>query len=740
MKATLATVKTPGTPRTWLQRDVLVATCLLIIGLYVYLARSGYFESLKLNPADAYYNLLVQGFQAGQLNLKKDVPPGLSQLPDPYDPAANLVYLSPPHELLDISYYAGKLYLYWGVTPALLLFWPYAALTGEYLLHKHAVVIFCALGFLASVGLLRALQRRYFPEIGNGVMLASVIALGLATGLPIILSRAEVYEVPVSCGYMLVMLTLAAVWCAGHEPGWRIWWLVAASAAYGLAVAARPSLLFGAVILAIPVIQARRERARLWPVIAAAVCPIALIGAGLMLYNMMRFDDPLEFGARYQLAPIRQERFFGLEFLWFNLRIYFLEPVRWCARFPFVREIATPPFPAGYAGAQSPFGVLTNVPVVWLAALAPLAWRGRSGQERAGLTGWTAAVTLLFGVCVLTLGVFHAASMRYEVEFLPALVWLAVIGIFGLERTLAGQPTWRRLARGGWGLLLGFSVAFNLLAAVVHHGEGHCFLGNALAREGRLPEAIGHYEQALRLKPEFAEAHYNLGLALQQTGKIQEAISHFEQALRFRPDFVDPHFNLGIALLQSDRVQEAIAHLETSVRANPASAEARFSLGLALARTGRTEDAIAQFEDALRINPHLAKAHYSLGSALQLRGRYAEAIDAFRRGLEIEPRDVVMGNAMAWLMATAPDPAVRNAAQAIQIGERLAELTGRREPRPLDTLAAAYAEAGRFEEAAATAREAAALAEAQGLMTLAADIKTRAALYENSQPYRLPTR
>ncbi len=64
------------------------------------------------------------------------------------------------HPLMDLSYYHGKLYLYFGVTPALVLFWPYAALTGHYLWHKEAVVVFCATGFLASVGLLCAVWRR----------------------------------------------------------------------------------------------------------------------------------------------------------------------------------------------------------------------------------------------------------------------------------------------------------------------------------------------------------------------------------------------------------------------------------------------------------------------------------------------------------------------------------------------------------------------------------------------------
>ena len=218
----------------------LAAVCALVIGVYAYMAQSGALESLSQNAADAYYNLLVQGFRAGQLSLKKEVPPGLAQLADPYDPTANAVYQARPYRLLDLSYYKGRLYLYFGVTPALILFWPFVALTGHYLFHRQAVVIFCAIGFLASVGLLRALWRRYFAEVSVGVVAAGALALGLATGVPVMLPRSDVYEVAISCGYMLTMLALGAIWCALHEPERRCRWLAAASVAYGLAVGARP--------------------------------------------------------------------------------------------------------------------------------------------------------------------------------------------------------------------------------------------------------------------------------------------------------------------------------------------------------------------------------------------------------------------------------------------------------------------------------------------------------------------
>ena len=520
----------------------LAAVCALVLGVYAYAAHSGMMESLTLKAADTYYNLLVQGFRAGQLSLNKEAPPGLVQLADPYDPAANAPYRSTPYGVHDMSYYHGKLYLYFGVTPALLLFWPFVALTGHYLFHRQAVAIFCAIGFLASAGLLRDLWRRYFAEVSVGVVAACALALGLATGLPVFLSGAEVYQVPISCGYMLTMLALAAIWRAWHEPERRCRWLAVASVAYGLAVGARPNLLFGAIILLVPVAQAWREqRPRKLSGLLAATVPILLIGLGLMLYNARRFDSPFELGMHYALSGERQSavQLFSLRYLWFNFRVYFLEPARWTGHFPFVHGITVSPLPAGYGWVEGAFGILTNIPVVWLALAAPLAWRSRSGQAASILRWFVTVVALFFGICALTLGLFRTATSRYEVDFLPALLLLAVVGILGLERAVADRPAWRRAVHWGWGLLLGFSVAFNQLATVEHHARMHNDLGVVVGRGGRIQEAIGHFEEALRIAPEYDEAHYNLGVALEQAGRSQEAIKQYEQVLRITPGFTE---------------------------------------------------------------------------------------------------------------------------------------------------------------------------------------------------------
>ncbi|MGO9246339.1 MAG: tetratricopeptide repeat protein [Verrucomicrobiia bacterium] len=648
---------------------LLAAVCTLVIGFYAYMSLPGDWEKFGLqSPAESPYNLLVQGFRAGQLSLKKDVPVGFAQLADPYDPVANEVYRFSPYKLQDLSYYKGRLYPYYGVTPALILFWPYNALTGAYLSNRQAVTIFCAIGFLASVGLLRTVWRRYFAGVNIGVVAACAVALGLATSVLEQLSQAGIYQVPHACGYMLTMLVLAAIWKALHDPGRRGRWLAAASVAYGLAVGSRPNLLFGAVILLAPVAQAWRERKRVWHVLAAATIPITLIGCGLMLYNELRFDTPWEFGERYILNAEHHMtiHIFSLRYLRLNFWLYFLEPGRWSARFPFLHAAPVPPSPAGNFLSKERFGVLANIPLTWLALAVPLAWRGRLGQTGSILRRFVAATALLFGTSAFTLGLFCVSNFNYEMDFLPALMLLAVIGILGVERALAERPVWRRAARCGWGMLLGFSVAFNLLATAGHYAEADTIRGVALGVAGRHQEAIKQYERAQRIEPEYAPSYNCLGDELLRAGKVSEAITNYEQALRLYPNNASAHYNLANLLAQNDRDDEALSHYTAATRLTPSDPRIWTNLGNLFLKQGRRDEAIAAYAKALRIDPTAFEAHNNIAIALANSGDLVQATEHFREASRLSPSRPEIHSALAEVLERQGlhDEAQRESAEA----------------------------------------------------------------------------
>ena len=169
------------------------------------------------------------------------------------------------------------------------------------------------------------------------------------------------------------------------------------------------------------------------------------------------------------------------------------------------------------------------------------------------------------------------------------------------------------------------------------YADAHYNLGNALDKSGRTDDAIEHYLVALRLRPDFEKAHNNLGNALDKSGRTDDAIEHYLEALRIRPDFEKAHNNLGNALDKTGRTDDAIRHYVEALRIEPDYADAHNNLGNALDKTGRTDDAIRHYVEALRINPDYEQAHNNLGNALGRRGRIDDAIVHYLEALRIRP-------------------------------------------------------------------------------------------------------
>jgi tetratricopeptide (TPR) repeat protein len=261
-------------------------------------------------------------------------------------------------------------------------------------------------------------------------------------------------------------------------------------------------------------------------------------------------------------------------------------------------------------------------------------------------------------------------------------------------------------------------------------------LGHALAAQGKLVEAIPHYQAALEIKPRFPEAHNNLGVALAGTSKFGEAIPHLRQYLESHPESAAVQNNLAYALSGAGRIAEAIPHFQKVVDLNPGSAEAHNNLGLALAGARRPGEAAVHFEQALQINPAYAEAHANLATVLYGSGRYAQAVEHWRQVLRADPNNVGVLDQTARVLATSPDPALRNGAVAVALAERAVAISAGREAAILDTAAAAYAEAKRFPEAVQAERRALELAIQRKQQLLTKAFQDRVALYEARTPLR----
>jgi tetratricopeptide (TPR) repeat protein len=802
-------------PSSRVHKGILFLVCALVLIFFAWAAQPGLRQVTNPEAKDSYYNLLVQGFRAGHLSLIKPAPPGLVQLTDPYNPGLNAPYLT---DLLDMSYYKGKLYLYFGITPALVLFWPYAATTGHYLSDKHAVTVFFATGFLAAAWLLCAVWRRYFPSVSIWVVALGVLAMGLTLGALNIMSLfCDVYAVAPICGFAFTMLALAWLWCSLHEPKREVFWLMAASLAYGLAVGSRPSVLFGMIILLLPAARAWRTAAgpgawrRTGYLAAAGLGPILLIGLGLMVYNDLRFDNPFEFGWHYQLTGYEPgtARQFSLDYLGFNLWYYFFEPMRWSGHFPFLQPVTLPPLPVGFCPPLESFGGLlfANFPLMLLVLAVPLAWKNRPPEHSA--LGWfLAAVSLLFLICGLTLCLFFSANYRYALDFAPGLLLLAVIGLLAWKRAWTDSPVRRRVAQWGCGVLLIGTVGLNVLATLEAVAVSNYLTGNSLANSKRMGEAIAHYLTAVDLEPESAAFQSDIGRTYCLNGQLDESIFHLRKAFELDPNLgedetaendqadslvqqgqaaaaallwekslknklnrAETHNMLGDCFLRTGKPEAANQQFQAALKINPDSVWAYDGLGFAFFTTGRSDDASTEFQMALAIDPTIVKtnshlglsflfqkgnieasfAHYQwaiqlqpplfqacndLGDAFRRKGMAAEAVACYQKAIELQPQFTLAQANLAWILATWPEAPVRDGGQAVALAEKAKQSAKGNDPLVLRSLAAAYAETGRFPEAIAMATKALALAKDEGQTGLAGQLDQQIAVYQTNSPWR----
>ena len=266
--------------------------------------------------------------------------------------------------------------------------------------------------------------------------------------------------------------------------------------------------------------------------------------------------------------------------------------------------------------------------------------------------------------------------------------------------------------------------------------DAHYNLANALLQQRRTGEALTHFQKAVALQPGLAPAHNGLANALLQEGRVDEALAQLKTALSLDPRFPEAHLNLANLLLQAKQLDDAIAHFEAALDIQPNLPGAHNNLANALLGKGRADDAIAHFQQALQLQPNLAEAHNGLANALLPKGRAAEAVAHYEAALAILPNHPYLLNNLAWVLASYPDPSVRNGARAVELAQQAERVSGGKDPALLGTLAAAYAEAGRFPDAVATAQRALDLAVAQTNTALTGDLRSRLKLYQSDAPFR----
>lgn len=302
---------------------------------------------------------------------------------------------------------------------------------------------------------------------------------------------------------------------------------------------------------------------------------------------------------------------------------------------------------------------------------------------------------------------------------LAAVVTLTVLTLHRLGRACLRDPSARRLAGAG-----GLGAVALLLALLTWE------------RNRDYGDPVRLWSKVLRIAPHNPRAHFSLGQAYRIAGDVDAARRCYERCLRLDGDFARAHGALGHMLLSEGSLQAAAEHLRRAVELKPDYLHALVNYGNLLARQNRFGEAVAYFRRALNLAPTNALVHLNLGTALLKSGRPEAAVSSYRQALRQDPKLVGAKLQLAWVLATAEEAQLRDGIEAVRLAEEVRSEYGENHPRPLDVLAAAYAEVGRFEDACRVASKGLEIAASNGLAEHLESLRARLVLYRDGKPFR----
>jgi tetratricopeptide (TPR) repeat protein len=365
------------------------------------------------------------------------------------------------------------------------------------------------------------------------------------------------------------------------------------------------------------------------------------------------------------------------------------------------------------------------------------------------LTGWLWFV----GTLVPMIGLIQVGSQSMANRYMYiSILGLLFIGVWAIKDLIARHPQLKTItAVSAIAILLMLAILtrkqvgyyrsdmalFEYALKVTENNyiaeNGYGF---ALSEAGRYAEALPHLSKAIQINPAYSDARNNLGVAFLKLGKTNEAIDCFNELIKRKEENAKVYIHLAAAMGIQKKYDEAIKCIDKAIELEPKNPDNNNKKGEILFAAGRTDEAISYLNEALRTDTGKAEIYALLGEAYKKSGKYEQAIESWNRAMELEPNNVKVLNNAAWLLATAGDFNSGNAAKATGFARHACELTGYKEPIPLDTLAAAYAAEGRFDDARRTAEKALAAAKAAKQQELAQRIESRLELYRQGIPYR----
>ncbi len=246
-------------------------------------------------------------------------------------------------------------------------------------------------------------------------------------------------------------------------------------------------------------------------------------------------------------------------------------------------------------------------------------------------------------------------------------------------------------------------------------------------------QAIDYYTGKIRLNPSSPSNWSNRAMVWYEKGEIEIAIKDATEAIRLDPKVAITHNNRGMAFAQKGEIDAAIKDYTEAIRLDPKHATAYYNRGNTHYNKSDLDAAIKDYTEAIRLDPKDAKAYAGRGNSLEAKGDFDAAIKDYTEAIRLDPKYAYSLHGLARLYATCPDDKYRDGKRAVELATKACELSAWKDWGKIDTLAAAYAESGNWDNAIKYQEQA---------IELATDEKDKAGgrerleLYKNKKPYR----
>lgn len=270
---------------------------------------------------------------------------------------------------------------------------------------------------------------------------------------------------------------------------------------------------------------------------------------------------------------------------------------------------------------------------------------------------------------------------------------------------------------------------------LMHHN-----LGQHLAKNGDYAGAKNSYLRALELEPKSFATSYQLASMLDEKfgdkASLEEAADILNRAITYQPLQAELYYLLGNIRYRQARADDAIASFRKTLEIDPKHSGAANNLGALLVAKGLDDEAMELFTKAIQDNATNLDAYDNLAQTMIKKGKPEEAVNILRSALKLAPNHPGCHIRLAWVLATSPVDSIRNGLEATQMANRAGELAGKNFPDVLDSLAAAYAETGRFTEAQEAATKALEHPAMQNNPERASQIRKHLEMYRSGRPFR----